>query len=264
MLALPHKRGFDELAAFRNKHLSDNSEQTRSWLTLAQTRRPLVVEPVREIEWTEDDLSQLLKLAGNWIDGLAWKRRDNKARGKGRSTFFSEAFSNGRERISDWKYCLQNLVLLNAASDPEMRTAVRQMIETARLAGFCVASSGTALAQAGQLTTEEAILWITNAIGRREMQDVQEGCQAIQTWALMDRAIGFPVPAVLTSSVVSVILSLRHEESAGLVRCLKAIVKHCSAETSGRLKNDLEQCLCVLLPATDYETDSVQRLSGGF
>ena len=91
-----------------------------------------------------------------------------------------------------------------------------------------------------------------------------EGCQAIQTWALMDRAIGFPVPAVLTSSVVSVILSLRHEESAGLVRCLKAIVKHCSAETSGRLKNDLEQCLCVLLPATDYETDSVQRLSGGF
>lgn len=250
ILDLPQAPDFDELSAFRDKHLRPADVKKTDWRCLSHTRRPLSRGRVREIAWTNKDIDLLLDLATKWFQSEV--HHSEPMPDLVRKFAFGDSLET---KVSVWLACLENCVLLSSRRTAKQRLRANELITQAASADMCVVELHPIRVKLEFVSQKDAITTVIDSLASHAWETVRQGCRAIVKWAQLELYQRFHMPTVLIDHLVSLIQSRRHEHLSPLLHTLAGVIAVSKHDRQVELFARVERSVSELLIETRYAND---------
>lgn len=248
VLSLPPRAGLDESEALRRKFLRDNSARS-FWRELRRTRSPYkggLFDERREINWTLDDLSQILVRAEQWLaDEISRKATKEKRH--------LNPFRSMQDELivfRDWLATLEHLLLLNPAASIELKKAAELLIARATTEGWVASDALAARLKSGSISLEAAEADLRKTISDREATNLLQYGQALLKWQSLNKT-----PEHLERLAEPLMVAVeqgQHAELPLLIDMVAQLSKVASVEWLERSLERLGPSLQTLLEQSDY------------
>ena len=250
VLSLPHRAGFAELDALRCKLLDDNAARSL-WRELRRTRSPYRdsgLDERRDVNWTADDLSQIVVRSDQWL--TAQNRR--RAATDRQPTNPFQASDDDVVEFRDWLATLEHLVFLNPQASHELKATAEALIKRAIANGWVVNQAVAARSVQGCISLAEAEEDLRQAVAQRDTDNLIQYGQALVKWQALNSHDVPDLPVGLVAPLITAVEQRQHNELPLLLDVVRQVAEVSPQEWLEKTLERLTPSLMALLGESDY------------
>jgi hypothetical protein len=260
VLSFSSREDFDEVAAFRAKYLTSDSDSV--WLALRKTNTGVLnlrSDDRRKLNWSRADLTAILVMAERWIIGKTPPTQS--APPHPFAVMFGRAENLGMAFL-DWLATLENVVLLNPRANRAHREKANELIVKAEGFGWCVTQTGPTRVLFNYESPAKAISSMRFYLGDRDAFNVRQACDAIVRWYELGKTSGLSVPTSVPQMLWTLLAERRHEYLSLLISTCKGVIERTDQRTCSTFLTAINSTMQQLLVETTYSYPSGEDTLG--